>query len=157
MKQITNEQYLTLRGLLALSHVDGKMAEEELSFVDKRLKEHTFSPEQQAVLDHERRNPVDPLVIYQELETLKSKGWFVSMARMIFHADNEFCTTEKVVLSRLENEHNQNLKPVLNTLKEDMEQVRTDVKFNLQTSHRENDGKFILWELVDVIFDIWWV
>jgi uncharacterized membrane protein YebE (DUF533 family) len=154
MTQITNEQYLIFRGLLALAHVDGKVAKEELSFVDKRLKGHTVSPEQQAVLEHERSNPVDPLVIYQEMESLKSKGWFVSMARMIFHADNEFCTTEQDVLSHLENEHNQNLKPVLNTLKEDMEKVRTDVEFNLQNSRRaENDGKFILWKLVDLIFD----
>ena len=152
MTQITNEQYLTLRGLLALAHVDGKMAEEELAFVVKRLKAHTFSPEQKAVLDHERKNPVDPLVIYQEMETMKSKGWFVSMARMIFHADNEFCTTEQGVLSHLENEHNQNLKPVLNTLKEDMEQVRTDVNFNLKTSHRDNTD-WSLWELVDVILE----
>ena len=127
MAEMTSDQFLVIRGMLALAHVDGKLSTDEASLVKSRIETLGVSQEQAAVLRADIQTPADPMGIYQDLEGDKSKGWFLSCARVLFHADGEFCADEKAVMAKLEAAHSESMKTTVVVLEQDLTRIKDRV------------------------------
>ena len=73
------------------------------------------------------------MTIYQELESDKSKGWFLSCARVIFHADGEFCADERAVMAKLEALHGESVKATVAVIEQDLSRVRDRVDRDVES------------------------
>ena len=105
MAQMSSDEFLVMRGLLALAHVDWQLTRDEGSWVKERLETMDMSEEQATTLRDAIHNPEPPLVIYGQLSSNKAKGWFLTLARVLFHADGEFCADEQAMMKKLETDY----------------------------------------------------
>ncbi|MEC9465126.1 MAG: hypothetical protein VX834_05045 [Myxococcota bacterium] len=129
---MSGDEFLVMRGLLALAHVDGQLTPDEASWVKERLASMDIGQEQATTLREDIRSPQPPLLIYGQLSSNKAKGWFLTLARILFHADGEFCASEQEMMAKLENAHEQTLETTLPMLKQDLGLVRERVEQDVE-------------------------
>ncbi len=127
MAEMSSDEFLVMRGLLALAHVDGQLTPDEASWVKERLETMDISEEQAAALRDAIHKPEPPMALYGKLSSNKAKGWFLTLARVLFHADGEFCADEKAMMKKLEGVHDQALSTTMPIIIKDIEIVRDRV------------------------------
>ena len=132
MAQMSSDEFLVMRGLLALAHIDGQLTPEEASWVKERLESMDIGQEQAATLREDIHSPQPPLVIYGKLSSNKAKGWFLTLARILFHADGEFCASEQAMMKKLETVHDQSLGNTIPMIEQDLGLVRERVEKDVE-------------------------
>jgi len=142
MNSISDEQFLVVRGLIALSSVDGRFSDTERAVIDTRLSNYELTEAQRGQIDEDIESPPNPLEIYGQLKSSKEKGWFVTSARVLFHADGEFCAGEQEVFEALEKLHSSEVATAVSTLQMDLKVVQADVDKRLEEIEK-NRTKFL--------------
>ena len=131
MNSMSDDQFLVVRGLIALASVDGHLSDKERKVIDTRLSRFDLTKAQSAQVEEDIQSPMNPLEIYGQLNSPKEKGWFVTSARMLFHADGEFCAGENEVFEALEKLHSAQVATALADLNMDLKLVKNQVEKQL--------------------------
>ena len=118
------QRFLLVRGMISLAQVDGKYTDDEDQIIRERTRVLGLTVEQKRILDEDRRDPVDPLLIYERMPDLTAKGLYLSAARNLFHADGEFCQAEQAVMAKLEAIHEKALLELMPGLRTELQTVR---------------------------------
>jgi uncharacterized membrane protein YebE (DUF533 family) len=141
MPQIDDEKLMFIRGMISLAHVDGKYTIEEERLVNARVDAAALPKHQRDILAYDRNNPMAPMEVYNQIQSVKGKGILLSIARNLFHADGEFCQAEQAVMQRLESTHQQLLDTVMPKVREDLEIARNKANVGIMDARIAGKAK----------------
>jgi len=150
---MTEEEFLLLRGMIALAQVDDWYSSEEDMIIRARGKKMGMTPQQERELHHERRQPLDPVYVYQKLPTMRAKGMYLTVARMLFHSDGEFCAKEQDVMARLDGIHESAVAELMPQLQRDLETARHMAEVNIMNARTASESRGLFGRLVEWVFD----
>ena len=150
---MTDEEFLLLRGMVSLAQVDDWYSAEEDQIIRARGNKLGMTPAQERELHHERRNPLDPVMIYERLPSMRAKGMFLTVARTLFHSDGEFCAKEQDVMARLDALHEEAVAEIMPQLQKDLTTARHMADINIMNARTSAERRGMFGRLVDWMFD----
>ncbi len=106
--EIDESKFNLWRGVVALAHVDGRVLEEEASWIRGMLIRLPFTDEQRATLESDIDNEGDIEAILNKITDRKDKATLLHFANMLFKVDGHFDCSEKATFKKIEEKVLQN-------------------------------------------------
>ena len=100
---LAESRFYQWRALVAMAHVDGEMASEELALLQRFMKTLPLSDGQRTTLEEDIKKPQDPLAMLEHVTDQTDLGEFFFFARMIIAADHIIRPEEKEAMDSLKN------------------------------------------------------
>ncbi len=150
---MTEEEFLLLRGMVSLAQVDDWYSAEEDRIIRARGKKMGMTPAQEKMLHDDRRQPVDPVLIYEKLPSMRSKGIYLTVARTLFHSDGQFCEREQDVMKRLDGIHEKAVAEIMPQLNRDLSTARHMADINIMNARTQPERRGLFGRLIDWAFD----
>lgn len=149
MTTITSSKYAMLQGIVELAWVDGKVTDEECARLNDFLDSTQFITDSQRDSLKARLNTKHELdidAIWEQITNKEDRAALLDIALSIFHADGEFCDTEREVYERLRASHMASID--LNALNQDLSQMAAEAAARREAEEAayiatfKNDGGF---------------
>ena len=98
--------YRMVRVLIALCHLDKKIDQKELKWIEKIISVHPFSDSQKASLIYDVKNPSqDFLSIFNTIDNYSIRLRTLDLVRYAFSIDGNLCQNEKKIFQELNSIH----------------------------------------------------
>ncbi|MCB0417915.1 MAG: hypothetical protein H6617_10265 [Bdellovibrionaceae bacterium] len=98
---VNSDKFQVLRTLVAISHLDGQSCALERRYLFGIAKKLNLSAHQQRQLMEELDEPKDPLALFAQIQSPKERGWLLTSARTLAHADGIFSSSEQIMLDQM--------------------------------------------------------
>ena len=106
MSDITSSQYNMYKALIALVWADGKVADEERSYIETFLRnQHDLTFDQRDELLEALDHQPDIDAIWDQITEVQDRAFLLDMASAVFYADGEYSIEEKQLYNRLLEKH----------------------------------------------------
>jgi hypothetical protein len=99
------DKLLFWRVLVATTHIDGIVTNDEIRFFQERLEHVDLSAEDRAVISEDFAHKQDAVALFHELSSPAIKAECLSMMSAIFHSDGEFHHLEEKFYAELNKDH----------------------------------------------------
>lgn len=102
--EINESKFNLWRAVVSLSHVDGRVLEEESAWLHGMLIRLPFTDEQRKTLEHEIDHAADVEMLIEKITDRKDKATLLHFANMLFKVDGHYDCKERALFKKLEGE-----------------------------------------------------
>ena len=109
--EVSQSRFNMWRTLFALTHADGVVTSEEISFMRKALEKVPFSQAQLDLLCTEMAMAQDIYILFEQITDASDQMDFFSLAREVVYADGDYGQEEQTVLIELQKRQSKKVDP----------------------------------------------
>lgn len=125
-----NDKLLFWRVLVATTHLDGIVSNDEIRFFKERLEHVDLTPAEREIIMADFEHEQDAKALFHELSSPAAKAECLSMMKAIFHADEEFHPLEQAFYADLNEGHHGDI---------DVEKMVAQVSADIDAQHSLDD------------------